>query len=116
MKIQLKGRAIPRNEQGDPSFNGLGLSQEDYDFSYKEYATHNDVLTLFTVQEVVELVNRALYQLEYQHNAHKVRGQRQRDAEKELREMVKVMYHVSWMKATPEQIQKAKEQVEKETR
>lgn len=97
MKIQLKGRAIPRNEGGDPCFKNLDL-----------------MLDVFTPEEVVELVNRALYQLEYQHHAHKVRGQAQRDREKKVKDKVKQLFHVSWMKATPEQIQRATEEVEKE--
>lgn len=106
MKIQLKGRAIPRNEQGDPCFRELGV--------WKEGLQSNVAIApVFTEQEVVELVNRALYQLEYQHNAHKQRGQRERDREKKIREKVKELYHVSWLKATNEQIQKAKEEVEK---
>lgn len=108
MKVQLKGRAIPRNEGGDPAFEGLGVMAGKYT------TMPTDVLSVFTPQEVVELVNRALYQLEYQHHAHKVRGQAQRDREKRVKDKVKQLFHVSWMKATPEQIQRATEEVEKE--
>lgn len=113
MKIQLKGREIPRNDKGDPHFTTLGVTQEEWDFTYKEYAV-NGVLTVFTVGEVVELVNRALYQLEYQHESHRVRGQEQRDREKRVREKVRELYHISWLKATPEQVKRATEEVERE--
>lgn len=106
MKIQLKGRAIPRNEGGDPAFKML-LEQHGGPQT-------PGVLDVFTAAEVIELVNRALYQLEYQHHAHKVRGQAQRDREKRVKDKVKQLFHVSWMKATPEQIQRATEEVEKE--
>lgn len=104
MKIQLKGRAIPRSTSGDPKFEALGLP---YGFSYVPPA--NTLLGAFTQEEVVELVNRALYQLEYQHNAHKQRGQRERDRERAIKQKVKELFHVSWLKATPEQVAKAKE-------
>lgn len=124
MKIQLKGRAIPRNEGGDPAFETLAdvdnvfttvltiWQKEDY--KRASAAPKPPLLEVFTPEEVVELVNRALYQLEYQHHAHKVRGQAQRDREKRVKDKVKQLFHVSWMKATPEQIQRATEEVEKE--
>lgn len=104
MKIQLKGREIPRSAGGDPAFIALGREPD---------AIPPTVRNVFTDEEVVELVNRALYQLEYQHNAHKVRGQRQRDRERAIKQKVKELFHVSWMKATPEQIERAKKEVEK---
>lgn len=97
MKIELKGRTIPRKPNGDPGFRTL----------------EGDVLNVFTPNEVVELVNRALYQMEYQRSAHKERGQRVRDAERALRDKVKQMYRVSWLKATPEQIAEARKALEK---
>jgi hypothetical protein len=105
MKIQLKGRAIPRVD-GDPKFVHLNADDGPEDF--------NSVMTVFTAKEVVELVNRALYQLEYQHNAHRVRGQRERDREKAIKQKVKELFHVSWMKATEEQVKRAREEVERE--
>lgn len=101
MKIQLKGRSIPRNEGGDPAF----VRMQGGSFP---------VLSVFTEEEVVELVNRAIYQLEYQHASHKRRGQEQRDKEKAVREKVKQMFKTSWMKATVEQIRKATEEVDRE--
>lgn len=114
MKIQLKGRAIPRNEGGDPAFRWLERKDTPQDMTEYERDNWRSVLEVFTKEEVVELVNRALYQLEYQHHAHKVRGQAQRDREKRVKDKVKQLFHVSWMKATPEQIQRATEEVEKE--
>lgn len=119
MKIQLKGRAIPRRG-GDPAFKILQCegTPETSTIAQKEgdldAGVFKAVLDVFTPEEVVELVNRALYQLEYQHNAHRVRGQRQRDAERLLKQKVKELFHVSWMKATTEQVHKAKEALEKE--
>lgn len=90
LTIQLKGRNLPRNTQGDPDFTLL-----------------SDVLGVFTEAEVVTLVNRALYQLEYQHNAHKTRAQRLRDRERPLKLLVRRMFNVPWSKATDTQIQQA---------
>lgn len=110
MKIQLSGRAIPRNEKGDPAFERL---QWDPGMEPRRDTAPQDVLEVFTRAEVVELVNRAIYQLEYQHTAHKVRGQRVRDAERLLRHKVKEMFHISWLKATPQQIQEAKNEIQR---
>jgi hypothetical protein len=55
-----------------------------------------------------------VYQLEYQHTAHKQRAQRQRDAEKPVKLMVRRMFNVSWSKATDEQVMKAVEAVRRE--
>lgn len=110
MKIQLKGREIPRNEAGDPAFTKLGLEGFVHD---TWIITKGSLLAVFTQEEIVELVNRAIYQLEYQHASHKRRGQEQRDREKRLREKVKELFHTSWLKATPEQIRKAQEEVDK---
>lgn len=102
MKIVLSGREIPRKENGDPNFKFLHEAYEQ-----------RCVLDVFTEPEVVELVNRAIYQLEYQHQAHRVRGQRVRDQEKLIREAVKRLFHISWLKATPGQIAEARKEVEK---
>lgn len=110
MKIQLKGRAVPRNEAGDPAFESLAKRRH----LFTDPCPMNElaVLDVFSEEEVTELVNRALYQLEYQHEAHKVRGKRVRERERTLRLKVKELFHVSWMKATPEQVAKAREELE----
>jgi hypothetical protein len=74
--------AIPRNAQGDPAFRALhqqdGLNRDT-----------QTVLDVFTAEEVVELVNRALYQLEYQAQAHGKYAKIRRDKEKAIRQALK---------------------------
>jgi hypothetical protein len=77
MEIKLKGRVLPRNEKGDVCFTTLEAGPLDA------------VRNIFTDQEIVELVNRALYQLEYQRESHRKRGQAQRDQMKELKKKLK---------------------------
>src|ERR1700675_1534910 len=83
MEIKLKGRELPRNVNGDVTFEGLGVG------SGVHTTLPTDVLTHFTPQEVVELVNRALYQLEYQRESHKKRGAAERAKVKLLKEGLK---------------------------
>lgn len=106
MKVELRGRRIQRNKVGDPHFVRLETPADDI--------TQDAVLDVFTPDEVVELVNRALYQLEYQHTAHRQRAQRLRDAEKPVKLMVRRMFNVPWSKATDEQVRLAAEAVNRE--
>lgn len=85
MKVELKGRVIPRNEKGDPTFRSLTwgrLTQPAND-------ERPSVLEVFTEPEVVELVNRALYQMEYQRESHRKRGKVKREQERLLKEELK---------------------------
>jgi hypothetical protein len=72
MEIKLAGREIPRNEKGDPKFESL-----------------SHVTQTFRESEIVELVNRALYQIEYQREAHRKRGQKERDVAKAVKAELK---------------------------
>lgn len=72
MEIKLKGRDLPRNEKGDVCFEQI-----------------EHVRQVFHESEIVELVNRALYQLEYQRESHRKRGQAERDRHKALKEALK---------------------------
>lgn len=101
MVINLKDKAdkIPRNEKGDPAFKWLNtdhrVAVEAIGMKQKELVesgnatTSNEVLSIFTAAEIVELVNRALYQIEYQKTSHRKRGQKLRDVEKALKEELK---------------------------
>ena len=107
MKIELVGRDIPRKPNGDPAFTAM-TGDLNGTIPLK------GVFDVFSGEEVVELVNRAVYQLEYQHQAHKQRAQRQRDAERPVKLMVRRMFNVPWSKATDEQIRRAADAVQKE--
>jgi len=105
MKVELKGRMIPHRKDGYPNFTKLGVV---FDESLREYTTNTDLLNVFSPEEIVELVNRCVYQLEYQRDSHKKYQQRQRDFEAPIKEKLKELYPgVSWAKATPEQLEHA---------
>lgn len=74
MKLELKDKwkDMPRNPAGDVAFTYFGQIND-----------------MFTTDEIVELVNRALYQLEYQAHAHAKRGREERAKAKLLREQLK---------------------------
>lgn len=99
MKLSLKTRTIPRNKVGDPTFV-VGTNPRLYD--------------VFTPDEVCELVNRCIYQLEYQSRAHQKRNEERSLLEKPVREMFyKLFPQTSWAKATDEQLQACLEQLKR---
>lgn len=97
MEIKLKDRNLPRNAKGDIQFKHLGIrvgsdmvvEDEKTGDDVTVEVTPNSVLNVFTPDEVVELVNRALYQLEYQRESHRKRGQAERDRMKTLKAALK---------------------------
>jgi len=104
---------IPRNLQGDPAFSNLGRVPKDESTGpiLNEPPT---VRHVFTDDQIVALVNRALYQMEYSRKIHRERSQAQRDAEKPVKEAFKRLYPTtSWAQATEEQIKTAVQEVYK---
>lgn len=89
MEIKLKGRNIPRTETGDARFLQLGESLKPEERNTGGDLAPPTLLDIFTPNEIVELVNRALYQLEYQRESHRKRGQAERDRMKALKEALK---------------------------
>jgi len=100
MIVSLKARNIPRNKVGDPCFVSLTpLSNDESD-------PQPSVLQIFSPQEVCELVNRCLYQLEYQARAHQKRNQERALLEAPVKEVFKTLFpKQSYAKATDEQLQ-----------
>jgi hypothetical protein len=102
---------IPRNTTGDPNFIHLQ--------SNKQADDDNDdmslgVLDVFTPEQVVALVNRALYQMEYSRTSHRERSQKLRDQERPVKEAFKRLFPTtSWAQATEEQIKAAVQEVYK---
>lgn len=84
MEIKLKGREMPRGPAGDVKFLWL-----DEDHRQGQPAATLDVDVVFSKDEVVELVNRAIYHIEYQSGAHAKRAKRLRDAQRLLKEELK---------------------------
>jgi hypothetical protein len=79
MEIKLAGRVMPRGNGGDVKFTHLLSGKLE---------GRDGILDVFTPQEVVELVNRAIYQLEYQAASHRKRGQAERARMKLLKEQL----------------------------
>ena len=105
MKVQLKGRDIPRNTMGDPAFKALGTEQVGEAGKLAAADSNLCVLAVFSADEVVELVNRCLYQLEYQARSHQKRNAEQREFERPVKELLKELYPgTSFAKATADQL------------
>ena len=104
MKISLKNRDIPRNKMGDPAFRFLDAERMTGDELNTEGNTPT-VLDVFTPEECVELVNRCVYQLEYQARSHAKRNASQALLERPIKEAFRELYPgESYAKATPHQI------------
>ena len=104
---------IPRNPQGDPAFSYLGRvpKEESTGPILNEFPT---VRHVFTDDQIVALVNRALYQMEYSRKIHRERSQAQRDAEKPVKEAFKHLFPTtSWAQATEDQLKAAVQEVYK---
>lgn len=67
VKVSMKDRweIIPYDNKGDPKF--LLLEPSDYTGEYEAILTIRQV---FTDEEIVNLVNRALYVMKYQKETH----------------------------------------------
>lgn len=90
MNIRLKGRNIPRNQSGDPDFLNLEACRD-----------------VFTDQEITVLVNRCLYQLEYQQRAHLKRARIKTEQQKPIRDYLRKHFQTTLDKATERQIREA---------
>ena len=100
---------IPRNAAGDPAFESLGLI-----VGHPTDQPGKGVLDVFSPEQTVALVNRALYQMEYSRKIHRERSQAQRDAEKPVKEAFKRLFPTtSWAQATEEQLKAAVQEVYK---
>lgn len=99
MKLSLKQRTIPRNKVGDPNF---------------VHGTGERLYNVFTPEEVCELVNRCIYQLEYQSKAHQKRNEERSLLEKPVKELFyKLFPQTSWAKATDEQLSECLKQLKR---
>lgn len=87
--VRLEGRQIPRNAQGDPAFGRI-----------------EDVFSVFTPEEIVALVNRQLYQMEYQRTVHRNRAAQEREQLKPIKDKYKAMFGKPFTKATDQELEK----------
>jgi len=86
--LKTKLAEAPRNDNGDVTY--VSLEQVKHDF---------------TEAEITELVNRALYQLEYQRSAHAKYVKQRNEAEKPIKEAFRKLFPSQpYSKATREQI------------
>jgi hypothetical protein len=87
VEIKLKGRALPRDDKGDVKFVLLNGDPRDACACRSENQLQDvmSVLAVFTPEEVTELVNRAIYQIEYQRLSHRKRQEALREVERQLK-------------------------------
>lgn len=94
--VRLEGREIPRNEGGDPAFQRM-----------------EQVFEVFTAEEIVALVNRQLYQMEYQREVHRKRSQQERDQLKPIKELYRELYGKPFTKATEKELDTVMEEMKR---
>jgi len=94
-KLPLVPRVDVKNDNLDPAFERL---END---SSLHTITKQAVFDVFTPDEVVEIVNRYIYYIEYQRRSHTNFNQNRRDKLAPVKAKVKELFHVSWAKATP---------------
>jgi ADP-glucose pyrophosphorylase len=104
-----KSNSFPRNGQNDVCFTQLGYSD-----CPDESQVPDSILSVFSPEEVVAMVNRYLYQMEYQRTIHREREREKQEILTLLKAKVKSMFGVVWTKATDDQIEEAAEAVRKE--
>lgn len=103
---------IPRSKEGDPAFTWLGFEGTTIGVELEKNETlvcqPIGVLSVFTPEQVVYLVNKQLYALEYQREHHRKRSQEERDVLGPIRRKAKEMFGLSsYLMATEEQLEAA---------
>lgn len=99
VKVALKEvqERIPRNGAGDPAFTHLHVTGEG-----------DGILDVFTKEQVVAMVNRYLYQAEYQQTSHKQYQEKRRAFERPIKEAAKRLFpSVSFINLTEQQLEEA---------
>jgi len=87
--VQLKGRELPRSASGDAAFTSL----EEIELRFEE-------------EEIVALVNRAIYHMEYQREHHKKYTADLREKEKPVKAAAKRLFPgVAYINLTSAQYQ-----------
>lgn len=103
--IDLKAvqERIPRSHDGDPEFLQLQKINGP-EGPTKPYA----VFDVFTAEQVVAMVNRYLYQAEYQQKSHRDYQERRRAFEKPIKEAAKRLFpNTSFINLTEQQLEAA---------
>jgi hypothetical protein len=88
---------IPRNKVGDPAFTRL-----------------EDILTLFDPDEVTAMVNRYLYNMEYQKSWQRKRLRAEAERLRPIKDELKRRFNVTYLNATEEQLRLVSESLTKE--
>jgi hypothetical protein len=108
--VETSNKTIPHNSKGDPCFTHLGceklIAGDDWKATEPFY-TPNSILSQFTTEEIVQLVNRQLYAIEYQRTIHRQRARGEAEKMKELKAKLLEMFHVKWNMCSDEQIEQA---------
>jgi hypothetical protein len=112
-------RQIPRDAKGDPSFAWLQNEVDDPIIAQLRddpaVTPPNSLLAVFTPEEIVLLVNRALYASDYQRQWHRQWERRKAEELAPLKAKVVEMFHLrKWSEASDEQLRAAKAALLKE--
>lgn len=111
--VKLEGKTLPRNKAGDPEFLQLGEFLKPEERNPKGDLVPPTVLDLFTPEEVVTLVNRQLYAMEYQRKVHRQRAQDERDKWAPIKAIYKEKFGGSFAKATEKEIVECMEELKR---
>lgn len=94
-RLKERIQTSPRNEKGDIHYTSLQQVRE-----------------MWSENEIVELINRSLYQIWYQSDSHKKYRKERTELEKPVKNAFYELYpHCSYAKCTDEQFQQALELV-----
>jgi hypothetical protein len=111
--INFREKVIPINSKGDPAFSELGC-EVFYDEGGGQLG--NSILSQFTPAEVVQMVNRYLYQSGYQRTVHRQRARAEAERWLPLKQKLRELFNVSHTNATEEQIEQAMKALAEERR
>lgn len=106
---EAQGR-VPRNSQGDPAFTHLQKRGHRTDVALEHQLL--GVQDVFTDDQIVAIVNRWLYQAEYQQESHRKRAEEHQRLQKPVKEAAKRLFpSTSFINLTPEQLEEAIQEV-----
>lgn len=108
--VELKGKVIPRNEEGDPHFTRLvNTSNED-----PPEGTPPSIMMVFTPAEVVAMVNRYIYMTEYSRAYHEKDRRQRQERDRMLKDTARRLFpEVRFVDLTGEQLQQVVEEITK---
>lgn len=108
--LREKEAKIPKDKDGNPKFGSLGCETMEGEWE----PPSGSVLEVFSQQQVVYLVNKALYFLNYQREHHVKRAAAERERLAPIKKKVHELFHISYINATEAQLAQAVEAVRRD--